>query len=1117
MCGISGIRFKRPVSSDELERISQYFAANMRHRGPDSYGVHRDERSVFVNVRLAIVDRAGGDQPIYAPGKQQGIVYNGEVYNWQALRAPLEASGYPFATHTDTEAVLAAFVQRGEAAFAEMNGMFAACIWNEADGSFTLARDRFGSKPLYIYEDEACIAFASEIKTLLGLPGVDHSLNPLAFQDYLTYRYALAPHTFFRHIEKLPAGCALRFDANGRRIRPFAEIAIHEPETYRQPREYVEALDSIMESAVRSQLMGEVPIGLLLSGGLDSSAIAYYVQRNGARMKAYNIGFAEVNEFAFSRDVARQFDLDYVEICMTQDELLGEMEENLIRLDEPIADPACFALSRLCRAIREDVTVVLSGEGGDEMFAGYGQHLFSLDASMDRATAFAHFFHASVNNFDAAAFLRDKQLPPEHLRYKWNTYDTADTALNGMLAFELRTWMPENLMMKADKVLMSHSLEGRFPFLDLDLYRFAAALPQAMKLPSTASSKHVLRLLMADKLPSSVIERRKMGFTVPPAFFLQHLQARFREALALLRQQPVGEVLDLDAVQALADAFYTGQGVPVFKVWNLFVLVYWFAYVYPLFRQGISPIAANVRAGRDGRPSPAGDALPEISAAVACMAQAGNADDASGQGHPGRKADGTPALQPAQSGRQRLAVYTVLIGDKEYLNDPLSLIGRKAPTDLEIDFICFTDDAQRASPTWRMVVPDDIHLSPERQSRRPKCLPHEYLPEYEYSLYIDNTVVMKRLPCAADLLTQQPQLLRMFKHPASKTIEQEADVIVGIAYEDVHVVCDQIDHNRRLVPDGQYPELSTAAVILRGHLHPQVKRFGVFWWEEFLAYSRRDQLAVDFAAWRAACPIEHWPGLIDDNEWMQRRGDILEPRVKANFDEVRYAWVNRHDPEAVRNPRAHFLQTQAGKVGIEHFSRRPEMFEYLCHFYGSSLGARVSPRHGVAGYLGEMLAPYRSWAKRILVIRVDSAPAVEQFLEEEHGPAMKTFAQYFPEAETQFMGITAAQLCKPSLYYAMDPKQEFEVVAILGVLADDAKWVFSTFAQMLPIRAGVIAVLLAGSGTIEHAELLRQEGKRILPADVHLNLSLFPARHDSSDGMLVNGLWIIEWRPLNAG
>lgn len=597
MCGIAGIRFKRKVPKDELDRLASYFASNLRHRGPDSHGVHYDERSVFVNVRLAIVDRAGGDQPIYAPGKQQGIVYNGEVYNWASLREPIEAAGYRFSSHTDTEAVLAVFLQRGETAFAELNGMFAICIWDELTDSFILARDRFGSKPLYIYENADCIAFSSEIKTLIGLPGIDLTLNPLAFQDYLTYRYALAPHTFFKHIQRLPAGCVLRFDKRGSQIHPFAEISLHEPPMQRQAQEYIGELDHILERAVRSQLMGEVPIGLLLSGGLDSSAIAYYVQRAGARMKAYNIGFAEINEFEFSRDVARQFDLDYVEVCMTRADLLNEMEQNITRLDEPIADPACFALSRLCQTIRNDVTVVLSGEGGDEMFAGYGQHLFALDPSLDRNTCFAHFFNASANNFDAGSFLRNKQLPREHLRFRASTYDRADTPLNGMQEFELRTWMPENLMMKADKVLMSHSLEGRFPFLDLNLYNFAASLPQAMKLPSPASSKHVLRRLMADKLPRSVIERRKMGFSVPPVFFLQHLQARFRETLSLLREGPVSEVLDLDAIQALVDSFYSGQPQPIFKIWNIFVLTYWFAYVYPAFRQGINPLVVTASSG----------------------------------------------------------------------------------------------------------------------------------------------------------------------------------------------------------------------------------------------------------------------------------------------------------------------------------------------------------------------------------------------------------------------------------------------------------------------------------------------------------------------------------------
>lgn len=592
MCGIAGIYFKQDVPADTLEKISDFFSTSLRHRGPDHYGCHIGERFVFANLRLAIVDRAGGNQPIYSPDGQSGIAYNGEVYNWETLRTTLETQGYPFKTHTDTESILAAYLSDGDTVFERLNGMFAACLWRKGGNDFVLVRDRFGSKPLYFYDDDNFFAYASEIKTLLGLPNIDTTLNPFAFQDYLTYRYTLAPHTFFQRIEKLPAGHMLSFDGKQIQKRAYAKLKLEEPVSPRSAESYLEELDSRLNHAVQSQLMGEAPIGLLLSGGLDSSTIAYYLNRNNVKLKAYSIGFPEINEFSFSREVAQHFDLDYQEVCLSQHELFNQMDDNILRLDEPIADPACFALSRLCADIRKDVTVVLSGEGGDELFAGYNQYLNVLNPEYDSNTCFAYYFYQSSNYDDASAYLKNKALPAQHLRYR-ECYDSADTRLNGMQSLDLHTWLPENLMMKADKILMSHSLEGRYPFLDLDLFNFAAQLPQAMKLPATDARKYILNELMRTKLPNSVVTRQKMGFAVPPVFFLRSLQSRFLETLDILRDQPVADILDLEAIKALVNDYYNGKPIQPFKVWNIYVLIDWFARAYPQFKQQFSNLSGE--------------------------------------------------------------------------------------------------------------------------------------------------------------------------------------------------------------------------------------------------------------------------------------------------------------------------------------------------------------------------------------------------------------------------------------------------------------------------------------------------------------------------------------------
>jgi asparagine synthase (glutamine-hydrolysing) len=1088
MCGIVGIYFKSGVSSETLDQYSAYFASNLRHRGPDAYGVHRGERSVFANLRLAIMDRAGGDQPIYSPEKKQGIVYNGEVYNWEALRKPLEEQGYPFTTSTDTESVLAAFLHKGETSFPELNGMFALCIWDEPGNCFTLARDRFGMKPLYIYEDAERFAFASEIKTLLGMPDIDDSLNPLAFQDYLTYRYTHSPHTFFKNIEKLPAGCALRFDGKNRHLNRFAQVSLHEPTTPRKPEEYIEELDCILANAVRSQLMGEVPIGVLLSGGLDSSTIACYLQRAGAKLKAYNIGFAEINEFPFAQDVARHFDLEYVEICMTQDELLAGMDATILRMDEPMADPACFALSRLCEDIRKDVTVVLSGEGGDEMFAGYGQHLFALDPNLDRERCFSQFFTYSANFNDAGKWLRDKNLAPEQLRYKVSAYDTADTSLNGMQTFELRTWLPENLMMKADKILMAHSLEGRFPFLDLDLYHFASRLPQAMKLPSINSTKHVLRALMADKLPNSVITRRKMGFSVPPSFFLQRLHNRFQVALGLLRDRPVADILDLDAISGLVSAYYAGdKDIPLFKVWNIFVLVFWFAYAYPVFRSGrhFTGSAMFLQAVEGHLPlkdssEPAGKSASLL------------------------PATGTP--EPGQ--REKLVVYTAVIGAKERLGNPLAGMA-PTTTDLDVDFVCFTDNHDLTSEVWRFVYIDSGHLPPEKLSRRPKAMPDKYLPDCNYSLYIDNTVAFKRLPVSQDLETSRPYLFRTFRHATRNSLWEEADAVATIGYDEVGTICRQLDFYASLRPLESIAPLTTCTVILRSHNHPKIVEFGEIWWEEILNFSKRDQLSFDFSAIQTGCAVDYFEGTTQDNDMIIWPARSIVRRVLANFDSTRYSWTHRHDPEARSNPRGHFLNH--GKGNDAAYTRPVHLFEYICHKQKSSLGSAVSPRRSVAVTLGETLSRYREQSGNLLVVRVRDDEAPLRFLEEEFGPASSAFAMMLNKYKAQHLDLSASDLRQTAIVYA-NSTVLYDIVIILGLPVDCVPLLFNKFARIINPRQGVMALVTSGASNLGDLQVINNQ-LNSPQFDVASNVSVSYAHHDDVKSIIGNSVACFQWGP----
>jgi asparagine synthase (glutamine-hydrolysing) len=1057
MCGIAGIHFKRDVDPGVLDRATAHFSRSLQHRGPDHFGVHRSARAVYVNLRLAIVDRATGQQPIYAPGRHLGIVYNGEVYNHDALRTSL-AANWAFHTSSDTEVLLASWVAQGHAAFEQWNGMFAACLFdstsNAAEGAFTLVRDRFGAKPLYIYEDEHCIAFASELRTLLGLEGLDHSLNPIGFQDYLAYRYNLAPHTQFKRIEKLPAGHWLRF-AGGQRVQGrYAEAVMADGPAVRSEADYIEELDGLMSRAVSSQLMGEVPIGVLLSGGLDSSAIAAYVHKSGARLKAYSIGFPEVNEFAFSRDVARQYELDYVELTLTQGELREGMDEVIAQLDEPIADPACFALSRLCRTIREDVTVVLSGEGGDEMFAGYQHHQLALNTELSRNEVFGHFFVQSANHLDANQLLRDKALPLHHLRHR-PSYDHNASALAGMQAFELATWMPENLMMKADKVLMAHSLEGRFPFLDLELYRFAATLPASMKLPHAESSKHVLRRLMAPQLPRSVIERRKMGFTVPPAFFLQPLQARLEDAIARLRGEAVAEVLDLDAALSLLRAFYAGQQPAVMKVWSLAVLLLWWADVYPTLRPRSQP-----------------------------------------------------ALAPVEGPRQKLVVYTVLIGAKEALNDPLAELPTGSSTDLDIDWVCITDNPTLRSPTWRLERITDRHLHAEKLSRRAKALPHEYFPEVAHSLYIDNTVTMRRLPQASDLQCAGEYLFRAFRHATRFNPEEEAAAVAMLGYDDVATVCTQMDFYAERKPIAQITPLTTATVMLRSHHHPKVKRFGTQWWESILAFSKRDQLSFDFARQEAGVEIDYWPGTSENNPFVHWHGGLGRHRVQASFDVRRYAWAHRHDADALRDPKAHFLAH--GHAMDSRWTRALPMFEFACWRQKSSLGSQVSPRRQMASAIEALLAPALQAGQRFLVVRVQDSAAPRAFSAAEHEAATAALSILMAKGVGTVLDLAAADFTPDGKIFTTE-QAPYEGVIVLGLPGEQLEVATQKLIRLLDPKSGYWVAALTSPVPLQVAARCEQLIETTLK--VQASTTLQASHHDDQREPLPNTVIGFAWAP----
>jgi len=574
MCGIAGILSLSGCDVDVQDAIHRMKNA-ISHRGPDGSGAFIRPDRGFLNVRLAIVDREGGSQPIYSADGSKGIVFNGEIYNFRALRAELEQKGLQFSTHSDTEVILRLFEHEGISCLKRLNGMFAVCLWDESTGDVFLARDPLGIKPLYVYQDEQKCLFASEMKAITSVPGLDLSWDARGFQDYLTFRYMQAPFTCFKRVRRLDAGTYLHIRKGAISQWRFHEVEYH-PESAGTfgIEDGLDRGNELLKEAVRSQLMGEVPVGVLLSGGLDSSAIASYVAEIGTNLTTFNIGFPDVNEFEYSRAVAQHYDLPHVEIEVTVAELLSKFDDILAAIDEPIADPACFPLFWLCKTIREHVTVVLSGEGGDELFGGYPQYLPGNYEGISRTNTFNRFLERSYYFSDAASYLADpRSVAPVHLRNR--KYFEENGYLNSMLSFDMKTWLADNLMMKADKIAMAHSLEGRFPFLDLPLFEFSCSLPESAKIHPDGTTKWFLRQLMRKRLPTEILERRKMGFSVPLAEFVQAIREPLMDVCSDGSVDSVWSVLDRGAVVRLIDGYFKGAHAEVLRTWTMGMLLLW--------------------------------------------------------------------------------------------------------------------------------------------------------------------------------------------------------------------------------------------------------------------------------------------------------------------------------------------------------------------------------------------------------------------------------------------------------------------------------------------------------------------------------------------------------------
>uniref|UniRef100_I2PYJ9 asparagine synthase (glutamine-hydrolyzing) n=1 Tax=Desulfovibrio sp. U5L TaxID=596152 RepID=I2PYJ9_9BACT len=634
MCGICGFVTPRG-GAGELGATLAAMTRSLAHRGPDGEGFYHDAfagggGAFLGHRRLAIIDLATGDQPLFNETRSLAIVFNGEIYNFKELRQELAAKGHVFATQSDTEVIVHLYEELGPACAARLRGMFALALWDAGRRELFLARDPFGKKPLYYAEEGGAFVFGSEPKAILAFPGRTARLDPAAVGHYLTLQHVPEPATGFAGIRSLPAGHTLVW-RDGRASQPARYFQLdYLPKLAGSVDALAEELRVRVTEAVRLRLVADVPLGAHLSGGVDSGIVtAVMAGLTDRPVRTFSIGFAEeaFNETAKARAVAERFGTEHTEFTLGFDAARAVMEDVVAATDMPFADPSALAAWHLCRLTREHVTVALNGDGGDEMFAGYQRYF--LDPLAD---AYARLPHAVTQRLvpwlagrlpargdvpveadwraGIARLAQAVRLPRAASLVRWSSYfspwdrdallrpefaravrldavrgdtvalyeaafaaATADNPLDRGLFADSSIYLPGDLLVKADRMAMAHGLEGRSPFLDVELAAFAARLPVRCKLRG-ATGKYLLRRAFAHLLPPRIADQPKRGFGLPLAgWFRGPLRAFARDLLAGGRL--ARDIARPEAVEALLAAHETGRADHGKRLFALVMLELW--------------------------------------------------------------------------------------------------------------------------------------------------------------------------------------------------------------------------------------------------------------------------------------------------------------------------------------------------------------------------------------------------------------------------------------------------------------------------------------------------------------------------------------------------------------
>lgn len=621
MCGITGILDKDGSAIDRS--MLQMMSRAVHHRGPDEEGYYFDQHVALGIQRLKIIDLETGSQPIHNEDKSVWVVLNGEIYNYRELKRQLEDRGHKFYTRSDTETIVHAYEEWGDGFIEHLSGIFGFAIWDTGNQRLLLARDRIGVKPVYFYETKNLLVFGSEIKSLLLHPAVERALDFEAFNNYLYFAYVPAPLTMFKNIKKLMPGHMLVWQGGKTEIKQYWDVS-YKIENNISEQEALERLQVVLKNAVKSQIVSDVPLGLFLSGGIDSSILASLMAGIMDRpVTTFSIAYDEgnYNESKYAKQVAEHFRTDHHEFVVRPD-IFKELPKIIEHLDEPLANSTALPTIILSKLAKEQVTVVLNGAGGDEIFGGYDKYrrqsfldwykklpegvrslmhlaveklvpgvganlkIFKHRAEMiadalnmpldERYLTWASVISADCRKMILSEQTEEKFRDVNPLRVKSYFGDPDLDAVNKMMYADTKTYLVDDILTMTDKMSMAHGLEIRVPFLDHKVVEFAATLPAGLKVRK-GKSKYLLRKLLAQSLPESICDRPKQGFMVPISGWLrQDEYIGFARDILLSQTAKDRGIFNMSGVEKMLVQHQKGEKDHAGAIWALLNFELWY-------------------------------------------------------------------------------------------------------------------------------------------------------------------------------------------------------------------------------------------------------------------------------------------------------------------------------------------------------------------------------------------------------------------------------------------------------------------------------------------------------------------------------------------------------------